>query len=100
MSPTVNSITSFLARASPMHCLFPTPKGTRAGCLLYLREYFEHLEMNLILHLPSSPMNLSGLNISGLVKWLGSLMMKWRFDTNVEFGGNVKSSTWTEHFVW
>ena len=56
--------------------------------------------MNLILHLPSSPMNLSGLNISGLVKWLGSLMMKWRFDTNVEFGGNVKSSTWTEHFVW
>ena len=56
--------------------------------------------MNLIPHLPSSPMNLPGLNTSGLVKLLGSLMMKWRFETNVEFGGKVKSSTWTAHFVW
>ena len=36
MRPTVKSSTSFLARASPIHCLFPTPKGTRAGCFLYL----------------------------------------------------------------
>ena len=46
MSPTVNSMTSCLARASPMHCLLPTPNGTRAGCFLYLRKC---VEINLFL---------------------------------------------------
>ena len=87
MSPTVNSITSFLARASPMHCLLPTPNGTRAGCFLYLTEHFRGEKRIFLSHLPSSPMNLSGMNWSGLWKCLLSLMMKCKLETKVLPGG-------------
>ena len=45
-------------------------------------------------------MNLSGLKSSGLSKCFGFLMIKWRLDMKVEFGGNVKPYTLTESLFW
>ena len=103
----MNSITSFLARASPIHCRLPTPKGTRAGCFLYLSEKLISKKISNIkivdaTYLPSSPMNLSGLKVAGFLKVFGSLMMNCRLDMKAELGGKVNPSTssglWSFYF--
>ena len=46
-------------------------------------------------YFPFSPMNLSGWKSSGLVKSVGSLMMKYKLDMNQEPAGKEKPPAWT-----
>lgn len=75
--------TNSIADEAPGHTLLPLPNGKRWYCCPLTSNW-------LIIPLPFSLRNLSGMNSSGFSQWLGSLPIVLLFIKTMVFSGNSK----------